>query len=217
MFNYSKTGFSSSAITSNSCTSQVSGSPFGDWRNTVCFIADDEDGDLHISDANKLATLVDTSYNNINVDKIYLDSYQQVATPGGDRYPTVSEAINKRVEKGCLVLNYTGHGGEVGLAHERIIEVSQINSWNNKNNLPLFFTATCEFSRFDDPERTSAGEYVFLNPNGGGIALFTTVRLVFASPNFSLTMTTWARSCHLKESLCSNYLSLPTTSGASFS
>ncbi|OFY87335.1 MAG: hypothetical protein A3F72_16790 [Bacteroidetes bacterium RIFCSPLOWO2_12_FULL_35_15] len=186
VFNYSKTGFPSSATTSNSCTSQVSGSPFGDWRNIVCFIADDEDGDLHISDANKLATLVDTTYDNINIDKIYLDSYQQVATPGGDRYPGVSEAINKRVEKGCLVLNYTGHGGEVGLAHERIVEVSQINTWDNKNNLPLFFTATCEFSRFDDPERTSAGEYVFLNPNGGGIALFTTVRLVFASPNFYL-------------------------------
>lgn len=186
VFNYSKTGFPSSATTSSSCTSQVSGSPFGDWRNIVCFIADDEDGNLHISDANKLATLVDTTYDNINIDKIYLDSYQQVATPGGDRYPSVSEAINKRVEKGCLVLNYTGHGGEVGLAHERIVEVSQINTWDNKNNLPLFFTATCEFSRFDDPERTSAGEYVFLNPNGGGIALFTTVRLVFASPNFYL-------------------------------
>lgn len=186
VFNYSKTGFPSSVTPSNSSTSQVLGSPFGDWRNIVCFIADDEDGDLHLYDANKLATLVDTTYNNINVDKIYLDSYQQAATPGGDRYPGVSEAINKRVEKGCLVLNYTGHGGEVGLAHERIIEVSQINTWNNKNNLPLFFTATCEFSRFDDPERTSAGEYVFLNPNGGGIALFTTVRLVFASPNFYL-------------------------------
>ena len=83
-------------------------------------------------------------------------------------------------------MNYTGHGGEVGLAHERVIEVSQINNWKNYNNLPLFFTATCEFSRFDDPERTSAGEYVFLSPQGGGIGLFTTVRLVFASGNFTL-------------------------------
>ncbi len=168
------------------CTSQTSNSPFGDWRNTLCFIGDDEDGGLHESQSNQLATMVDTSNNNYNVDKIFLDAYTQEATPGGNRYPSVNDAINKRVEKGCLVINYTGHGGEVGLAHERIVELSDISKWNNINNLPLFFTATCEFSRWDDPSRTSAGEQVFLNPNGGGIALFTTVRLVYATPNFSL-------------------------------
>ncbi|CAN5372166.1 type IX secretion system sortase PorU [soil metagenome] len=185
IFNYVKTGFVP-FTTNNGCSNLASTSPFGDWRNMVCFIGDDEDGGLHQSDANKLATMVDTSANDFNVDKIYLDAYVQVATPGGNRYPDVSAAIDKRIEKGCLIMNYTGHGGEVGLAHERIIEVSQINNWKNFNNLPLFFTATCEFSRFDDPERTSAGEYVILNPNGGGIALFTTVRLVFASGNFAL-------------------------------
>jgi hypothetical protein len=47
-------------------------------------------------------------------------------------------------------------------------------------------TATCEFSRFDNPDFTSAGEYVILNPTGGGIALFTTVRLTFSSANANL-------------------------------
>ena len=28
--------------------------------------------------------------------------------------------------------------------------------------MPVFLTATCEFSRFDDPKRISAGEHVFL-------------------------------------------------------
>ncbi|MEI8100929.1 MAG: type IX secretion system sortase PorU, partial [Bacteroidota bacterium] len=98
----------------------------------------------------------------------------------------VNTAIDKRVEKGCLIMNYTGHGGEVGLAHERVVEVSQINSWKNINNMPLFFTATCELSRWDDPARTSGGEYMFLNPNGGGIALFTTTRESYSAPNFTL-------------------------------
>ncbi len=186
IMNYTKTGFSTSTTSGNTCTNQASGSPFGSWRNTVCFIGDDEDGGIHASQADQQATLVDTTYQNYNIDKIYLDAYQQEATPGGNRYPAVVEAINRRIEKGALIINYTGHGGEVGLAHERIIEVSQINKWNNATNLFLFFTATCEFSRFDDPERTSAGEYVFLNPNGGAIALYSTVRLVFASPNFYL-------------------------------
>ncbi len=185
VLDYKKTGFSAST-TNNGCSNLASTSPFGDWRNVVCFVADDEDGGLHQSDANKLATMVDTAADDYNVDKIYLDAYTQEATPGGNRYPGVADAINKRIEKGCLIWNYTGHGGEVGLAHERVVEVAQINNWKNYNNLPLFVTATCEFSRYDDPERTSAGEYVLLNPEGGGIALLTTLRLVFASGNFIL-------------------------------
>ena len=188
IMSYKKIGVSPTTAASNSCSSPSLGSPFGDWRNMLCFIADDEDGDLHISQANALATMVDTTYNDYNIDKIYLDSYQQIATPGGDRYPGVTDAINKRIEKGCLIMNYTGHGGEVGLAHERIVDITQISSWTNINNMPLFFTATCELSRYDDPERISAGEYMFLNPNGSGIALFTTVRESYAGPNFNVNM-----------------------------
>ena len=82
-----------------------------------------------------------------------------------------------------MIVNYTGHGGEVGWAHERILTMDEINNWTNRYGLPLFFTATCEFSRWDDPGRTSGGEVVFLNPDGGGIGLLTTVRLVYAHAN----------------------------------
>jgi hypothetical protein len=83
-------------------------------------------------------------------------------------------------------MNYTGHGGELGWAHERVLEISDINNWNNIKNLPLFITATCEFSRYDDPERVSAGELVFLNPHGGSIAMFTTARLTYGGSNLTL-------------------------------
>lgn len=171
--------------TTNVCQTNECSS-FGDWRTWISFIGDDEDSGIHTSQSDKLATFIDTTYLQYNLDKIYLDAYQQEATPGGDRYPAVNEAITRRVEKGSLIINYTGHGGEVGLSHERTVEVTQINNWQNICNLPLFVTATCEFSRYDDPARTSAGEYVLLNPNGGGIGLFTTVRLVYSTPNFNL-------------------------------
>jgi hypothetical protein len=155
------------------------------WRNIVAFIGDDEDGSLHTKDAEKLAEIVDTTYKNYNIEKIYFDAYRQESTPGGQRYPEVNEAIKRRVEQGSLIINYTGHGGETGWAHERVLNVQDINAWRN-NNMPLFFTATCEFSRFDDPNRTSGGELVLLNPDGGGVALFTTVRLVYSFPNYVL-------------------------------
>lgn len=165
-------------------------STFGSWRNNVTFIADDEDDInslIHMRDADTLAKFVDRNYVDYNLDKIYFDAYNQEATPGGNRYPEVKEAINRRVDRGGLILNYIGHGGELGWAHERVLEIPDVNSWDNKNNLPLFVTATCQFTRFDAPERTSAGEYVFLNPDGGGIGLLTTTRLVFSTPNFELS------------------------------
>jgi hypothetical protein len=181
---YVKTGVPPTTA-NNGCSNNQS-SPFGDWRNTVCFIADDDDSNLHLTDAEELSDSLNFFHKEYNIDKIYLDAYKQESTPGGERYPEVNDAIDKRMEKGCLILNYTGHGGEVGLAHERIVDVSMINKWSNINNMPLLFTATCEFSRYDDPNRTSAGEYAFLNPKGGAIALFTTVRLVYASFNSTL-------------------------------
>lgn len=178
-----------------------------DWRNVVTFVGDDqnEGGNLFIEDSEDLARIIETSYKNYNVDKIYSDAYTMVSTPGGARYPEVNEVINKRVEKGSLIMNYVGHGGEVGWAHERILEVPDIKNWRNINNMPVFVTATCEFSRFDDPERVSAGEWVFLNNQGGGIALFTTTRLTFASTNKTLLVNFYN---HAFEKFAGSYMKL---------
>jgi hypothetical protein len=178
-------GFNVNAIES-SCITAENDYPQGDWRNWVCFIADDEDNNEHLTQANFLADIVYNNLKQFNVDKIFLDAYVQESTPGGDRYPVAVEALDRRIDKGALIVNYTGHGGELGLTEERIVEVSQILNWKNKNNLPLMVTATCEFSRFDDPDRTSAGEYCLLNENGGAIGLMTTVRLAFSGLNFIL-------------------------------
>jgi hypothetical protein len=165
-------------------------SNFGDWKNVICFVADDADeGEMFLSESDGIAKRIDTVYPVYNIDKIYCDAYHQESTPGGQRYPDVNDAINRRVEKGALLMNYIGHGGETGWAHEAILGVSDINAWDNTCNMPMFVTATCEFSRFDDPARTSAGEYVFLNPTGGGIALFTTTRLAYSGSNATLNST----------------------------
>lgn len=162
--------------------------PLADWRNSVCFIADDGDnGEDFIGDAEQLEHSILSVSNNFNLDKIYCDSYTQVSGTGGQRYPDVTDAINRKVEKGALIINYVGHGGELGWAHERILKNSDISSWNNLYCMPLFVTATCEFSRYDDPERVAAGELVFLNPTGGGIGLYTTTRPTYGTPNITLS------------------------------
>lgn len=156
------------------------------WRNFITFVADDGDSNGHLNDAEKLYTLLDTEQKAINFDKIYLDAYPQIPTPGGQKAPEVNEAINRRMDKGTLIMNYSGHGGEVGWTEERILSIADIQSWRNEDKLPVFITATCEFSRYDDHTRTSAGELVFLNSLGGAIAMFTTARATYASENLSL-------------------------------
>ncbi len=158
----------------------------GLWRTNLCFIGDDEDTNLHMSDSELLANLVNQNHREFQTEKVYFDAYPQQVTPGGERYPGVMEAINQQVKKGVLVLNYVGHANERYLADERVLDVSTINAWTNKNNLPIFVTATCEFSRFDADE-TSAGEYILFNPNGGGIGLFSTTRVVYAYSNYLLS------------------------------
>ncbi len=162
---------------------------FGSWRNDIVFIADDgdnNDGNTHMWQADTLANIVADNYKNININKIYLDNYLQESTPGGPRSEATNSAINNRIDKGALLINYSGHGGPLGWTAERILELDQINAWDNGNKLPLFMTATCKFSYFDNPEQTSAGEYVLLNPNGGAIALLSTTRLVYSDPNHKL-------------------------------
>jgi hypothetical protein len=171
-------------------------SAMGSWRNVLCLVADDEDSNLHMLDAEGLAAAAAGAAPQLTTQKIYIDAFRQVTSVTGDSYPDAVRAIDDRIKAGCLILNYVGHGNESGLAHERVIRTDNINSWKNRNMLPLFITATCEFSRFDDVDinqgtgaisaRTSAGEMVLLNPEGGGIALMSTTRVVYSAPNYTL-------------------------------
>ena len=156
----------------------------GDWRNSVCFVADDKEGNIFMENTEELTNDVSALNPNLNIDKIYFDAYPLVTSASGKSYPAVNQAINQRINKGTLLINYTGHGGETGWADEKALSLNDIAKWQSYNNLPIFITATCTFSRFDDPLLTSAGEQILLNPNGGGIALFTTIRTTFGYPNF---------------------------------
>ncbi|MCC7317686.1 MAG: type IX secretion system sortase PorU, partial [Bacteroidales bacterium] len=156
------------------------------WRNEITLISDDGDTNQHLSDSENIAAVLREDYPDFNLVKIHLDAYKQIATPGGQKAPEVNEAINKKMARGTLIVNYSGHGGEIGWTEEKILQIADINSWRNRSKLPVFITATCEFSRYDDPERMSAGEMVFMNPSGGAIAMFTTARATYSATNLRL-------------------------------
>jgi hypothetical protein len=161
---------------------------YADWRNLVVFVADDGDYNTHFSHAERLSDIVHQNHPYYNIDKIYLDAYQMITMAGGSRYPDVNRTINDRVNSGALLINYIGHGGVRGLAHERVVTFDDIATWNNFYNMPVFMTATCEFSSFDQPspDELSAGVRILQKPDGGAVALYTTTRLAWSGTNLTL-------------------------------
>ena len=156
---------------------------FGPWRNNLNFIADDEDLNLHLQDAESLAATTQNAAPVFNVQKIYLDAFRQEGGSAGGRYPAANAVINSNIYNGTLIWNFSGHGGPTRLAEEVVIDQQTVNSWNNRYRLPLFITATCDFAPYDNPILNSLGENLLVRPRTGAIALMTTSRVVFAFSN----------------------------------
>lgn len=160
----------------------ISQDAYGRWRNNLLLVSDDVDEYWEREIETSLDALGDSIYENkpfINIEKIHTDSYVQQTTSGGERYPDAKEELLNKLDLGALVVSYFGHGGEDGLASERIFQAQDaINLTNDK--LPLFITVTCDFTRFDNPAKSTGGEYTYWNENGGAISLITTTREIYA-------------------------------------
>lgn len=160
---------------------------YGNWRNNFMLISDDVDaGDQRLEiELDALGDLIALEKPFVNVKKIHSDAYQQETSAGGNRYPAVNEAIKNNIELGALIIDYFGHGGEDGLASEFIYTKEAAQNLQNKSKYPCFVTVTCEFTKFDNPLRVTAGELTYQNKEGGAISLITTTRSI----NISLGIT----------------------------
>lgn len=161
----------------------LSPASLGGWRQQLTFVADDEDNNLHLQDAELITGTVSSVAPVFNRQKIYLDAFRQESGAGGSRYPEASLISNNQVNAGTLIWNYSGHGGYERLAEETILDAAQVNEWRNTPRLPLLITATCDFAPYDNPLIASLGENLLLRPQQGAIALMTTTRPVFAFSN----------------------------------
>jgi hypothetical protein len=158
----------------------------GTWKRNIAFVADDADLNIHQRDAEKFSEIGIGNNSAVKANKVYLDAYPQLETEFGERSPQANEAFERAVNEGSLIINYNGHGSEDGWTDEKLLTLGQILKWRNKDNMPIFFTATCEFGRYDNPGVVSGAEAALLNPDGGAIALLTTTRPVFSSTNFKI-------------------------------
>ncbi|MEW4925042.1 type IX secretion system sortase PorU [Algibacter sp. 2305UL17-15] len=164
---------------------------FGSWRNNYIVVSDDVDDDwegILQETTDDIGNEVTENKPFINVVKLHLDAFQQESSAGGDSYPKVTEELSNAIDNGALVVNYFGHGGEDGLASERILLKPNIEEFRNVCKLNCFVTVTCEFTKFDNPFRQTAGEFTYWKKDAGAISLITTTRQIFV--NFGITFNT---------------------------
>jgi hypothetical protein len=159
----------------------------GDFPSgTLTFLADDGDNGVHLRDSEVHASYLEKTLPFFRSQKLYLDRFEQSKSGGRQESSTAKKAILQTLNAGTLLLNYVGHGNETTLTAEEIFKVQDLENWPNQTQLPLWFTATCEFGRQDSPFIRSAAEELLFAQKKGAIGLLATGRPVFSSVNFSI-------------------------------
>jgi hypothetical protein len=170
------------------------------WKMRILYVGDDSwtsdggeysDNTMHSDDAETLSSPLYTP-GEFEKIKVHIAEYPTVFSAAGRRKPGAAQEIIDQVNKGVLVLNYSGHGNPKVWAHESIFEVTtSIPAMNNRNRLALFILATCNFSQFDDAKNYTGGELLLNKADGGAIGVISAARKVYASGNAELNKGTY--------------------------
>ncbi len=158
----------------------------GAWQNTLVFMGDDGNSNLHMRDVNDAANDIASRYPGYQVKKVMWDAYQGVTTSTGNTYPEITALLKQQQQAGALVMDYGGHGRADQISHEKVLTLSDFQSFSN-TNLPLWITASCDILPFDGTTST-IGEAAVTSSKGGAVAFFGTTRTVYSNYNKSINM-----------------------------
>ncbi len=153
----------------------------GAWQNTIMFMGDDGNDNIHMKDVDSVANSVGRDYPNFLIKKVMWDAYTRESSATGNTYPEVSKIIRQQQANGALVMDYGGHGSATLISHESVLGLSDFSE-SRTSNLPLWVTAACDIMPFDGVTET-IGESAVLNEKGGAVAFYGTARTVFTSAN----------------------------------
>ena len=159
----------------------------GAWQNTIMFMGDDGDQNMHMRDINDTADDIATRYPGYTIKKVMWDSYKRESSATGFSYPEVTRTVKQQQQAGALIMDYGGHGSEIQISHENVLRITDFSSFSN-TNLPLWITAACDILPFDDNTST-IGEEAVLNAKGGAVAFYGTTRTVFTGYNKAMNKT----------------------------
>lgn len=153
----------------------------GAWENTVMFLGDDGNENQHMKDADEIASTLEEIDPALHVKRVMWDAYTRVSTTTGNTYPEVTTLITEQQTAGALLINYSGHGAEQSISHEKVLVLNDFKNFKN-TNMSLWVTASCDIGPFDG-QTENIGEQVLLNANGGAVAFFGSTRTVYVTRN----------------------------------
>ena len=165
--------------------------PPGTWKNLITIVSDDRNVDGALDDAPNPEQADIIAENDVpksyDLKKIYEEAYPTVIASTGRTKPAVRQAIIDQINRGTLVMNYTGHGNPKVWSHETILTRDDVGTQFFNANMPtLFVAATCDWARYDDAASQSSAEVAIVNPNGGAIGVIAPDREVYSTENFEL-------------------------------
>lgn len=156
----------------------------GAWHNTICMMGDDGNNNIHMKDAEAVLKQTQQLFPDYRYKRIYWDSYIRQQSATGSGYPDAYAEINKTMQEGALIMNYTGHGAAYTLSHEAVLKTADFQNWKSPH-LPLWITAACDVAPIDMNIQNLACE-ALLNKQGGAVGFIGTTRTVYSAPNQTL-------------------------------
>lgn len=158
------------------------------WKNTITVVADDkwapedQSEDFHTWQVEQLVS--GSTPKDFEVKRIYMEEYPVAYSSAGRRKPDARKAIIDQVNKGSLLLNYTGHGNPKVWAHESVLTLDDVRSvFVNSERLTFIIAATCDWGRFEEAGEPSSAEESMLNRKGGAIGVLSATRAVYSYEN----------------------------------
>lgn len=153
----------------------------GTWQNKIVFMGDDGNDNSHMNDAELAAEVLEANHTGFDVRRIMWDAYERESSTTGNTYPEVRTMLLEYMENGALIMNYCGHGSEVQISHEDVLDINDFEDVKS-DVLPMWITCSCDIMPYDG-QTDNIGETAVLNEDGGAIVFFGTTRTVYQTYN----------------------------------
>ena len=152
---------------------------YGYWKNRIMFVADDENqGEFMIQSNDMIETARAHGGENMVYNYVYIDAFDAVYEEWQRTYPDARDKMYSTLNEGVLWWNYNGHASPQQWTTEGLLTSADVETLLDYRHLPVLYASTCEFCRFDN-DSVSSGERIFLNANGGAIAVICPARIAY--------------------------------------
>ena len=164
---------------------------YGVWRNSAFVMSDAQDNGEYMFQGQGYKNQIDNALNTgMNVNTAHNSMYPRSTTQPSftvDR-KTATEAkqqIAFQLKAGAYFATYVGHAGAVSFTKTNKMWTTGDVSRTSYPHFPIMSTACCNVAHYDNDSRGIA-ELMFHKRDGGAIALLTSSRMVYSSPNDKL-------------------------------